>query len=107
MKKGRGASKLCALVPEGEEQRFAAIFLRETTTLGVRTAPYRRFEAARRIETFASSLGDLRVKVSEFEGRLRRTPEFEDVKALAAKHGLPAIEVQRILERELGSGEGR
>ncbi|MBI5949882.1 MAG: LarC family nickel insertion protein [Chloroflexi bacterium] len=103
MKKGRAAHKLCALVPAAEEGRFAALFLAETTTLGVRALPYRRYEAARRIETVATSLGPVRVKVSDWQGRERRSPEFEDVKALAKARGLTALEVQRQLERELGS----
>jgi hypothetical protein len=102
MKKGRAATKLCALVPEGEEARIAAVFMSETTTLGVRTTPYSRFEAERRFETFESSLGPVRVKVSSWPGGERRTVEFEDVKALAARLGQPAWDVQRQLERELG-----
>ena len=45
MKKGRAAAKLCALVPAEDEGRFAALFLRETTTLGVRVTHHRRHEA--------------------------------------------------------------
>jgi uncharacterized protein (DUF111 family) len=101
MKKGRSASKLCALVAPEDEQRFAALFLNETTTLGVRVATHRRYEAVRHVETFKSSLGELRIKVSEAGGRRRATPEFEDIRALAARLGLPAIVVQRTLESEL------
>ncbi len=101
MKKGRAASKLCALVPAGEEERFAGLFHTETTTLGVRAAPYRRWVADRHIETFESSLGTVCVKVSSWQGQRRVTPEFEDVKFLAARHGLTAIEVQRRLQVEL------
>jgi len=101
MKKGRAASKLCALVPTDAEERFAGLFLRETTTLGVRVTNHRRYEAERRMETFASSLGPVRVKVAAFSGGERRSLEFEDIKALAAEHGLPAVEVQRRLEGEV------
>lgn len=106
MKKGRAASKLCALVPDGDEARFAAVFLRETTTLGVRVARYDRYEAARRIETFASSLGTVRVKVGEWAGTVRATPEHDDVVRLAAELGKPALEVQRALEAELRQAYG-
>lgn len=104
MKKGRAASKLCALVLAEDEQRFAALFLRETTTLGVRVTTHRRYEAERRMETFASSLGPVRVKVATVAGSERRSLEFEDIKSLAAEHGLPALEVQRRLEREVAAG---
>ncbi len=101
MKKARPATKLCALVAAGEEARFAAIFAQETTTLGVRTTPYERFEADRTIEPFASSLGSVRVKRSSWFGVARATPEPDDIAALAQRHGRAALEVQRQLEREL------
>lgn len=103
MKKGRLASKLCALVPAAEEARFAGLFLRETTTLGVRVTDYRRYEAGRTIATIETSFGPIRVKVSEHTGGRRWLPEFEDVKAAATAAGRPAIEVQRAIEREIGS----
>jgi uncharacterized protein (DUF111 family) len=101
MKKGRAANKLCALVPAGDESRFADLFLRETTTLGVRATTYRRYEAARSIETVTTTFGPVRVKLSGHGGTRRATPEFEDIKRLAAEHGLPALEVHRQIEREL------
>ena len=101
MKKGRPANKLCALVARDEEERFAGMMLRETTTLGVRVAEVRRYEAARRVETVETSFGPVRVKVGEWEGKLRLAPEFEDVREIALRTGRPAIEVQRLLEAEL------
>jgi uncharacterized protein (TIGR00299 family) protein len=106
MKKGRSASKLCALAAEADEGRMAELFLEETSTLGVRATSYRRYEAGRRVEEVATSMGRVRVKVSEHGGRLKRTPEFEDVRRLAAELGLPAIEVSRRLERELPGQPG-
>jgi uncharacterized protein (TIGR00299 family) protein len=101
MKKGRSATKLCLLAPGAEEQRFARLVLAETTTLGVRVAPYRRYEAARAVETVETSFGPVRVKVRRLEGRRRLAPEFEDVRAIAHRLGLPALEVQERLEGEL------
>jgi uncharacterized protein (DUF111 family) len=103
MKKGRTASKLCALVLPEEEAAFASRIMSETTTLGVRVAQYRRWEAARSIETRETSLGTVRFKIGEWDGRRRATPEYEDVVAIAAREGLPALEVQRGLEREFGA----
>ena len=102
MKKGRAATKLCALVPSEAERRFAGLFIKETTTLGVRVTPYRRYEASRRVETRETPLGPVRVKVREWGGELRVSPEYEAVKALAARLGRPAVEVLREIERELG-----
>lgn len=101
MKKGRAATKLCALAPADKVDLFANVFLTETTTLGVRTTPYSRYEATRRIEEVTTSLGPVRVKISEWQGNRRRSLEWEDVRSLAAKHNLPALEVQRLVEREI------
>ncbi len=103
MKKGRPAIKLCALCAEGDEERMANIFLRETTTLGVRVAPYRRFEADRSGATFASTLGSVRVKRSKWRDQERVTVESDDVQRLAKREQRPAIEIQALLERELNS----
>lgn len=100
MKKGRAATKLCALVPEGTEARFAHVFIAETTTLGVRTTPYSRYEAERTIEPFESSLGTVRIKRSSWHGFERRSIEWEDVRRIADQRGLAALEVQRMLEAE-------
>ena len=107
MKKGRSAVKLCALVPAEDEGRFAELFLRETTTLGVRVTQHRRHEAPRRFETFDSSLGPIRVKVATIGEDERRTLEFEDLKALAAAHGVPLVKLQRLLGAELAAAENR
>ena len=102
MKKGRAASKLCVLVTPSEEEAFAARVLSATTTLGVRVADYRRWEAARHVETVQTSLGPVRYKVGEWDGKRRALPEHEDVIAIAEREGLHALEVQRRLEREFG-----
>ena len=103
MKKGRAAQKLSALIPAEQEGHFAALFLRETTTLGVRVTTVRRHEAPRTFETFQSSLGPVRVKVATIDGSERRSLEFDDLKAIAEAHALPLITVQRRLEAELSA----
>jgi uncharacterized protein (DUF111 family) len=102
MKKGRSASKLCALVAPEEEEAFAARIIAGTTTLGVRVAAYRRWEAERRVETMETPFGPVRFKVSEWQGRVRAAPEYEDVIAISAREGIPALELQQRLEREFG-----
>ncbi|MCA9829247.1 MAG: LarC family nickel insertion protein [Dehalococcoidia bacterium] len=100
MKKGRAATKLCALVRPEQEPPIASLIIEETTTIGVRATVYRRWEAERRVEMRETSLGPSRFKVSEWNGRLQAVPEYDDVIAIAAKLDRPAIEVQRTLERE-------
>lgn len=101
MKKGRAATKLSALALPDDESRLAHLILRETTTLGVRVADYRRHEADRVTGVFQSSFGEVRTKTATVAGGRRTTVEFDDVKRLAEERGLSALEVQRRLEREL------
>lgn len=103
MKKGRAATKLCVLARPSDEERLAGVIMRETTTLGVRVTEWRRYEAERRVETFGNSLGEVRVKVREWEGKRRGEPEFEDVKAIAERLGLPAVDVWRRIASDFGA----
>jgi uncharacterized protein (TIGR00299 family) protein len=98
MKKGRPGTKLCMLTGPEREAEFAARIIRETTTLGVRVASYRRYEAPRLVARVATPLGEARMKVRDWPASPRRQPEHDDVAALAAAHGLPALAVQRLLE---------
>jgi uncharacterized protein (DUF111 family) len=48
-----------------------------------------------------SSLGQVTVKVFEYNGRLLRVaPEYEECRRIAMERGLPLLEVYRIIERE-------
>ena len=101
-KKGRPAWTVSALCAPGEEERFADLLLEQTTTIGARFSLWRRRELAREVRTVETPFGPLRVKVvTTPSGRLRSHPEWEDVKALAAKEGVPAREIAEALSRWL------
>jgi uncharacterized protein (DUF111 family) len=86
----------------------ARLLLRETSTLGVRVRPVRRWEAEREVLEFESSLGPAAVKVKRLPaGRQglpdeppRVAPEYESCRALAEKTGLPLAEVYRLVQAE-------
>ena len=103
---GLDGALFIALV-ERDEGRFAELYLRETTTLGVRVTQHRRHEAPRRFETFESSLGPVRLKVATIGAEERASFEFEDLKALAAGRGMPLLKLQRQLEAELAATRNR
>ena len=110
MKKGRPGVILSAICSEAAEEAIARLLLRETSTLGVRVRPVRRWEAEREVLEFESSLGPAAVKVKRLEGEEPRVaPEYEACRRLALEHGLPLAEVYRIVqaegERLLGSRE--
>ncbi len=90
MKKGRPAAVLSVLVNTGDEERFADILLRETTTLGVRYIPWRRFKADREMCTVHTQWGEVRVKLKLLDGEVAdAAPEYEDCARLAREHDVP------------------
>jgi uncharacterized protein (TIGR00299 family) protein len=105
MKKGRPGVVLSVICAEAEEEALARLLLRETSTLGVRVRPVRRWEAEREVVEFESSLGPAAVKVKRLPDEpLRAAPEYEACKRLAESSGLPLAEVYRIVQAE---GEAR
>lgn len=101
MKKNRPATMLSVLCRPEQEATMVDILLRETSTLGVRAHEVRRYEAERERVEFQSSLGPAVVKVKRLAGEPPRVaPEYEVCRALAARSGLPLLEVYRIVTAE-------
>ena len=111
MKKGRPGVMVSVICAEAEEETMARLLLRETSTLGVRVRPLRRWEAQREELQFESSLGPAAAKVKRLPDEPARVaPEYEDCRRLAESSGLPLAEVYRIVqaegEAELGKSSG-
>ncbi len=101
MKKGRPGTQISVLSRLDKAADLAALLLRETSTLGVRTTVMARWEAERSVVQFASTLGPAAVKVKRWQGELVQVaPEYESCRALALESGLPLAEVYRRLEAE-------
>jgi len=101
MKKGRPGVVLSVICAEAQEEPLARLLLRETSTLGVRVRPVRRWEAEREVVEFESSLGSAAVKVKRLPDEPPRlAPEYEACKRLAEASGLPLAEVYRIVQAE-------
>lgn len=96
MKKGRSAHLVTVICEPGEARSMAALLVRETSTLGVRVREEQRYVAGRRIEKMQSSLGAVNVKLKIVDGDIvDATPEYEDVRALAAASGVPLRDAHR------------
>ena len=100
MKKGRPGTMLCCLCRAGEEQKFAELMLRNTTTLGVRWQTLRRMKLEREAGTVDSPWGPVRVKRSFGCGVDRVKPEFDDVAAIARREGIDVATVIGSLKKE-------
>jgi uncharacterized protein (DUF111 family) len=90
MKKNRPGALLTVLARPDEARRLAALILTDSGTLGVRMHVGERLKAERREEEIETPLGSVRVKLKLIAGRVvSATPEYEDCRALAERHGLP------------------
>lgn len=96
MKKGRPGVLLSVLSPAGQAETLAAILLRETTTLGVRTLPMHRYMAARSQACVETEYGPVQVKLKHVAGELAGVkPEYDACVQLAQTHAVP---VRRVVE---------
>ncbi len=101
MKKGRPAVMVSVLSDPGHREAIVHDLLKETSTLGVRVREVLRYEAERRIEKVATSIGPVRVKLKIQNGNpVSVSPEHDDCAAIAAESGIPLRDVYRIVTEE-------
>lgn len=102
MKKMRPAFKLCVLLRPEKQEKISEIIFKETPTLGIRFVEMGRFSLPRKVVHRKTRLGRIRVKVASLDSRSSRSvPEYEDLKRIALKKGLPFREVQTKILKEL------
>jgi len=105
MKKSRPGARLTVLARPEDAERLAGLILRESATLGVRMGAMRRLKAGRREETVATPLGPARVKLKLIGGApVSISPEYDDCRALAERHGLP---LEAVVERVTQAARAR
>jgi uncharacterized protein (TIGR00299 family) protein len=101
MKKNRPGTLLSVLCDQALEATVVETLLRETSTLGVRVKEVSRYEAAREVFEFESSLGQAAVKVKRLPGAPPRVaPEYEVCRRIALERSLPLAEVYRVVSLE-------
>ncbi|WP_035064817.1 nickel pincer cofactor biosynthesis protein LarC [Nitratidesulfovibrio termitidis] len=94
MKKGRPATCVSLLCALSEQERFARLLFRHTTTLGIKSVPIDKLVLETRFERLETPLGPVTMKLALLDGEvLRAKPELEDCKALARKHSIPLADV--------------
>ncbi len=107
MKKNRPGIVISALVREEDEDAAVRILFKETTTLGVRKRRIERYEVERVTHIIDTDLGAIPVKFKSTGGNtMHAAPEYETCRAIAAKTGLPLMEVLRIAEAAAHAKQG-
>ena len=90
MKKGRPGVVFSALARPADEERVARAVLRETSALGLRVTPARRWELERRWTAVEVAGCAVRVKLGALDGRtVNAAPEHDDCVAVARRTGRP------------------
>jgi len=93
MKKQRPGVVLTVLCEVGKATAMEKILFAETTTFGIRRRTVERTKLRRRFVAVATPFGDIRMKVGEREGVVTASPEYEDCRAAALKHGVALRDV--------------
>jgi uncharacterized protein (DUF111 family) len=108
MKKGRPGHVVQLLADDAKAPDLERLLLSDSTTLGVR-----RWRATRRVlpresRSFATSLGEVRVKVAARpDGTRAASPEFDDLSRIAREKSLPLAEVRRRVQAEVDAALAR
>ncbi|HET7627771.1 MAG TPA: nickel insertion protein [Bacillales bacterium] len=90
MKKNRPGVMLQLLCHQEDLERMERILFTETTTLGIRYVPTTVHRLERRFYKVNTEWGEVTVKEGRLKGKVvQRSPEFEDCRAIAEKHGVP------------------
>lgn len=94
MKKGRPGIVLNVICETELADSVKTIIFTESTSLGIRTFPFRKDTLVRKFETIQTIYGDVTVKRSFYkEKEVSCKPEYEECKKIATEKGIPVKEV--------------
>ena len=103
MKKNRPATLLRVIADPGDREKLARIMFQETSTIGVRYYPIGRMTLKRESKKIKTRYGQVAVKIVEQpDGRKRATPEYDDIKRIAAVKKLPIKRIHDEVMRVVG-----
>ena len=103
MKKNRPATLLTVICEPSSSQSLAKIIFQETSTIGVRSYPVSRMILRREFKKVKTRFGEVTVKIVEQpDGSRRATPEYDDLKRIAAASKLPIKQLHDEVMRIVG-----
>ncbi len=102
MKKNRPATMLTILCRKSDKNKFIALLVRETPTLGVRIGEIERICLEREISEIDTKFGKIPVKIARFGDEIVNIkPEFETLKEIARREDLPLREVEAEIRKSI------
>ncbi len=94
MKKGRPGIVLNVICENESADVLKSIIFTESTSLGIRTLPFRKDTLVRKIEKLQTKYGDITVKRSFYNGtEVSFKPEYEDCRQIASEKSIPVKEI--------------
>lgn len=94
MKKGRPGNVISIICESGLHEAMKSIIFTESTSLGIRTFPFRKDTLVRKFDVIETMYGTVNVKRSFYNGKeVSSKPEYEDCKRIAAENNLPLKQV--------------
>jgi uncharacterized protein (DUF111 family) len=93
MKKGRPGVIITVISDDIRKGALMDILLKETSTIGLRFYHAQRKVLSRKIREVSTDFGTFRIKASRAGGIRKITPEYEDMRKIAEKKGIPLIDL--------------
>jgi pyridinium-3,5-bisthiocarboxylic acid mononucleotide nickel chelatase len=94
MKKGRPGIILNVICETESADSLKKVIFTETTSLGIRTFPFRKDTLVRKLESLQTLYGEVTIKRSYYKGmEVSSKPEYDDCRRIASENGMPLKEV--------------
>jgi len=94
MKKGRPGTILNVVCEKGLSDKVKEIIFTESTSVGIRTFPFRKDTLTRKFETVQTVYGNVTIKRSFYNGKeVSCKPEYGECRKIAEEKGVPLKEV--------------
>jgi uncharacterized protein (TIGR00299 family) protein len=103
MKKGRPGIVLNTICETESADILKNIIFTESTSLGIRTFPFRKDTLVRKFETIQTIYGDVKIKRSFYmDKEVSVKPEYDDCKRIAIEKNIPIKEVYNTVMVSIG-----
>lgn len=100
MKKNRPAVTLSVQIHTSQLDKFTALILKETTTIGVRVYPVTKYMLPYQVVTVDTLWGKVKVKIVQAGAEYQTiSPEYEDCRRIAEAENIPLKEVYDEVKR--------